>query len=91
MLEQKATVPELRKILGEIYNSDRAGRVNMKDFSDEEIMTMAENLKEGVPMATPVFDGAAEKEIKHLLELAQLPASGQTRERAEIPKARQWV
>jgi DNA-directed RNA polymerase subunit beta len=39
---------------------------------------MAQNLKQGVPMATPVFDGADEKEIKHLLEIAQLPQSGQT-------------
>jgi DNA-directed RNA polymerase subunit beta len=78
MLEQKAKVPDIRKYLDQIYNSDRAGRVNMKDFSDEEIMIMAENLRAGVPMATPVFDGAAEKEIKHLLELADLPASGQT-------------
>jgi DNA-directed RNA polymerase subunit beta len=50
----------------------------MAEFSDEEILTMAGNLKEGVPMATPVFDGANEKEIKHLLHLAQLPESGQT-------------
>ena len=78
MLEQKAEVTALRKFLGEIYNSDRAGRVNMEEFSEEEIMTMAENLRRGVPMATPVFDGANEKEIKHLLKLAQLPESGQT-------------
>ena len=78
MLEQKAEVTAMRKFLGEIYNSDRAGRVNMDDFSDEEIMIMARNLERGVPMATPVFDGANEKEIKHLLKLAQLPESGQT-------------
>jgi DNA-directed RNA polymerase subunit beta len=78
MLEQKAKVSEIRNFLGEIYNSDRPGRVNMKSFSEEEIMIMAENLKRGVPMATPVFDGANEKEIKHLLKLAQLPESGQT-------------
>ena len=62
MLEQKAEVTALRKFLGEIYNSDRAGRVNMEEFSEEEIMTMAENLRRGVPMATPVFDGASEAE-----------------------------
>ncbi len=78
MLENKSTVPAMRKFLGEIYNSDRKGRVDMKGFSEEEILTMAENLKAGVPMATPVFDGADEKEIKHLLNLAQLPESGQT-------------
>jgi DNA-directed RNA polymerase subunit beta len=78
MLNGKNKVPAIRKYLGEIYNSDRKGRVDMTEFSDEEIMTMAGNLKEGVPMATPVFDGADEKEIKHLLQLAQLPESGQT-------------
>jgi DNA-directed RNA polymerase subunit beta len=50
----------------------------MAEFSDEEVLTMAQNLEQGVPMATPVFDGASEKEIKQLLELAQLPQSGQT-------------
>jgi DNA-directed RNA polymerase subunit beta len=78
MIERKARVPEIRKYLNEIYNSDRKGRVNMKEFSDEEIMVMAGNLETGVPMATPVFDGADEREIKHLLELAHLPKSGQT-------------
>jgi DNA-directed RNA polymerase subunit beta len=77
MLEAQAGVPELRKFLGQIYNSDRDGRVDMKEFSDEEIMTMADNLRGGVPMATPVFDGAAESEIKQLLKLANLPESGQ--------------
>jgi DNA-directed RNA polymerase subunit beta len=77
MLENKAKTTEIRKYLGQIYNSDRKGRVEINDFSDEEIMTMAENLEAGVPMATPVFDGADEKEIKHLLDLARLPESGQ--------------
>ena len=77
MLERKAKTTEIRKYLDKIYNSDRKGRVNVAEFSDEEIMTMAGNLKAGVPMATPVFDGADEKEIKHLLELAELPKSGQ--------------
>jgi DNA-directed RNA polymerase subunit beta len=78
MLEQKSSVPAIRKYLDKIYNSDRKGRVKMSDFSDEEIIVMAENLRQGVPMATPVFDGATEQEIKHLLELAELPQSGQT-------------
>ncbi len=78
MLEHNANVTKIRKFLSEIYNSDRKGRVDMNGFSDEEVMTMAHNLKQGVPMATPVFDGANENEIKHLLKLAQLPQSGQT-------------
>ena len=77
MLEQKAKTTDIRKYLGQIYNSDRKGRVDVDEFSDEEIMTMATNLEAGVPMATPVFDGADEKEIKHLLDLAGLPKSGQ--------------
>jgi DNA-directed RNA polymerase subunit beta len=79
MLEEKNAVPTIRKFLDQVYNSDRKDRVNMVEFSDEEIITMANNLKAGVPMATPVFDGASEAEIKHLLKLANLPESGQTK------------
>ena len=78
MLEQKVKITQIREFLDEIYNSDRKDRVDLSEFSDEEVLTLAHNLEEGVPMATPVFDGANEKEIKHLLELAHLPQSGQT-------------
>jgi DNA-directed RNA polymerase subunit beta len=78
MVDEKAKTDDVRKFLGEIYNSDQEGRVNMNSFSAGEIWTMADNLSAGVPMATPVFDGAPEVEIKRLLELADLPASGQT-------------
>jgi DNA-directed RNA polymerase subunit beta len=78
MLEQKAKTDDVRKFLSDIYNSDQSGRVNMNSFSAGEIKEMAHNLKQGVPMATPVFDGAPESEIKRLLELAELPTSGQT-------------
>ncbi|MDZ4729431.1 MAG: DNA-directed RNA polymerase subunit beta [Xanthomonadales bacterium] len=78
MLEAKNAVPTLRKFLDQVYNSDRKGRVDMAEFSDEEVLIMANNLKGGVPMATPVFDGASEAEIKQLLSLANLPESGQT-------------
>jgi DNA-directed RNA polymerase subunit beta len=78
MIKENAKTEEVRKFLGDIYNSDQAGRVNMNSFSVGEIKEMANNLKEGVPMATPVFDGAPETEIKRLLELANLPSSGQT-------------
>jgi len=47
-------------------------------MSDAEVIELASNLKKGVPMATPVFDGASEEEIKNLLTLADLPTSGQT-------------
>jgi DNA-directed RNA polymerase subunit beta len=78
MLDQNAKTEEVREFLGKVYNSDQAGRVNMNSFSAGEIKEMAHNLKGGVPMATPVFDGAPEPEIKRLLELANLPATGQT-------------
>ena len=81
MLEAQQKVAELRKFLDEIYNHDRTTheeRVDLKQFSDEELLTLAKNLTDGVPMATPVFDGAAETEIKKMLELAELPLSGQT-------------
>lgn len=78
MLDENAKTEELRGFLDKIYNSDQTGRVNMNDFSAEEIKVMAKNLSGGVPMATPVFDGAPETEIKKLLDLAQLPETGQT-------------
>jgi DNA-directed RNA polymerase subunit beta len=78
MLDSHRETGKVRDFLGSVYNSDQTDRVDMDGFSDDEVMTMAENLREGVPMATPVFDGANETEIKHLLKLAGLPESGQT-------------
>ncbi|SMR84137.1 MULTISPECIES: DNA-directed RNA polymerase subunit beta [Stenotrophomonas] len=81
MLEAQAAVADLRKFLDDIYNHDDtnvANRVDLSQFSDEELLRLARNLFDGVPMATPVFDGATEAEIKRMLELADLPSSGQT-------------
>ncbi|KAF1689306.1 DNA-directed RNA polymerase subunit beta [Pseudoxanthomonas taiwanensis] len=81
MLDAKANVAELRQFLDKIYNHDRklmGERVDLSQFSDEELLNMARNLTDGVPMATPVFDGASEEEIKYMLDLAGLPSSGQT-------------
>jgi DNA-directed RNA polymerase subunit beta len=81
MLQAQASVMELRKFLDEVYNHDNTlaeQRVELSQFSDDELLTLARNLVDGVPMATPVFDGAAESEIKRMLELADLPTSGQT-------------
>ncbi|MDJ0881221.1 MAG: DNA-directed RNA polymerase subunit beta [Gammaproteobacteria bacterium] len=77
MLDQQKKAKELRDFLGKVYNS-RAEKLDLKQFNDDEIMEMCDNLRKGVPMATPVFDGAEEEEIKHMLELADLPDSGQT-------------
>ena len=79
MLRQQKAVADLRKFLDKVYN--KVGKstqdVNLEEFSDEEVINLARNLTGGVPMASPVFDGAAEEELKDLLDLAGLPRSGQ--------------
>jgi len=77
MLDDKAPVADIRKFLNEIYNHD-SNSVDLKSFSDTELLDMAHNLRKGVPMATPVFDGANEEEIHRMLELGGMPKSGQT-------------
>ncbi|MDD2224011.1 MAG: DNA-directed RNA polymerase subunit beta [Pseudomonas sp.] len=80
MLEEQRKVIELRGFLHQIYNEIGGAdedRVDLDSLSDEEILELAENLRGGVPMATPVFDGASELEIKAMLKLADLPESGQ--------------
>ncbi len=80
MLEAQAKLADLRKFLDDIYNHDEkfhGQRVDLTQFSDAELLNLAHNLIDGVPMATPVFDGAAEHEIKRMLELAELPVNGQ--------------
>jgi DNA-directed RNA polymerase subunit beta len=78
MLEAQQAVIELRKFLTQVYNETGGQKEDIKSMSDAEIIELASNLKKGVPMATPVFDGASEEEIKNLLKLADLPTSGQT-------------
>ena len=76
MLEQKAEVAEMRKFLDKVYNA--SGKPEKLDsLSDREIIELAKNLKAGVPLATPVFDGASEEEIRQMLKLAELPEDGQ--------------
>ena len=73
---REQSLGEIRKMLERIY----AGASEDKDLSkltDDEVIQLATNLKEGVPFATPVFDGAAESEINAMLEMAGLPNSGQ--------------
>jgi len=78
LLKQQAKVTELRKMLGAIYNKSGGRTEALDSMNDKEIVELATNLQGGVPIATPVFDGASEKEITNLLELADLPVSGQT-------------
>ena len=79
MLDANGNATELRKFLDQIYNQDEGKSVELKQFSDDEIMNLSRNLQNGVPMATPVFDGANEAEIKRMLNLADLPEDGQMR------------
>ncbi|MCE5360126.1 DNA-directed RNA polymerase subunit beta [Candidatus Igneacidithiobacillus taiwanensis] len=76
MLDQQRSVAEIRAFLKEIYN--RSGkREDIDSLSDDEVVVLATNLRKGVPVATPVFDGASEDDIRDMLELAGLPRSGQ--------------
>lgn len=75
--ESKAKVKAIREYLDKIYNCS-GRKENLNSFSDAEILEMAHNLVSGVPMATPVFDGADEEDIRAMLRLADLPEDGQT-------------
>ncbi|MEN8177353.1 MAG: DNA-directed RNA polymerase subunit beta [Pseudomonadota bacterium] len=76
MLEAQAEMAELRGFLNQVYNTSGKSE-DLDSMTDAEIVEMCGNLKGGVPMATPVFDGAHESEVKQMLELAGLPESGQ--------------
>lgn len=76
MLEAKSKVAEIRQFLDKIYNGS-GRKEDLNSFTDLEIMDMASNLIAGVPMATPVFDGASEEDIRAMLKLADLPEHGQ--------------
>ena len=77
LLDNKATMSKLRGYLDQVYNKSGGKTEDLKSLSDDEILELSHNLRNGVPTATPVFDGATEEEIKSLLELAGLPRSGQ--------------
>jgi DNA-directed RNA polymerase subunit beta len=77
MLEAQAAIVDIRKFLDEIYNDTGGQKENIDSLTDKEVVNLAKNLSKGVPIATPVFDGASEEEIKKLLALADLPLSGQ--------------
>ena len=77
MLRQQANISDLRKYLDKIYNASGKSE-DIASLSDAEVVELAQNLRNGVPFATPVFDGADESEIKQMLALADLPLNGQT-------------
>ncbi|MFC1888149.1 DNA-directed RNA polymerase subunit beta [Thermodesulfobacteriota bacterium] len=77
LLEKNSPANQIKKKLKEIYPSRRLHR-HLDKLDDEALIHLAEGLKGGVPIATPVFDGASEDEIRDMLSLADLPVVGQT-------------
>jgi len=77
MIEAQKKIVEIRKFLNKIYNAS-GKKEDINSLSDDEVMVLAKNLCRGVPMATPVFDGADEAEIKTMLKMCDLPEHGQT-------------
>ena len=78
MLKEQQKLAKFREFLQKVYSlGDTRQKVDIASFSDEEVYTLIDNLRNGLPIATPVFDGASEDGIKELLSLADLPTSGQ--------------
>jgi DNA-directed RNA polymerase subunit beta len=77
MIDAQRKVEELKTFLRKIYNNS-SEKLKLKELSDDDVWQLCQNLRNGVPMATPVFDGAEEEEIKNMLALAELPETGQT-------------
>ena len=78
MLDAKAPLSDVRDFMKKIYSYTGQEQVNIDNYSDEELVAVVNNLRSGVPVATPVFDGASEEQIKGLLELAGFSRTGQT-------------
>ena len=78
MLKAQESVTKIRQLLDAIYNKSGGRIEDLKSFNDEEIIELAGNLTDGVPTATPAFDGATEEEIKGFLRLADLSDTGQS-------------
>jgi DNA-directed RNA polymerase subunit beta len=77
MIDAQRKVEDVKAFLRKIYNN-RSEKLDLKELSDDDVWQLCRNLRRGVPMATPVFDGADEEEIKNMLALAELPETGQT-------------
>ncbi|MEZ5510279.1 MAG: DNA-directed RNA polymerase subunit beta [Gammaproteobacteria bacterium] len=77
MLKQQQEAAKIREFLEKVYNTIGERAEDLAGFSDGDVLELAENLKRGVPMATPVFDGAKESEIREMLALGGQPESGQ--------------
>ncbi|MCD9516032.1 DNA-directed RNA polymerase subunit beta [Photobacterium carnosum] len=78
MLKEQQELHKFRNFLQRVYNlGDTRQKVDIAELSDDEVRTLVQNLRNGLPIATPVFDGCPESSIKELLQLGDLPTSGQ--------------
>ena len=77
LIQAQAKAEELRKFLDQVYNRNAAIKEDLDSLTNQEILNLANNLRGGLPIATPVFDGAKEEEIKDLLKFSGTDASGQ--------------
>ncbi|OBU14449.1 DNA-directed RNA polymerase subunit beta [Photobacterium aquimaris] len=78
MLKEQQELHKFRNFLQRVYNlGDTRQKVDIAELSDDEVRTLVQNLRKGLPIATPVFDGCPESSIKELLQLGDLPSSGQ--------------
>ena len=77
MIKEQKNAAELKKFLEDLYNQKTHNKEDINSLSNSEIQELAENLRNGVPIASPVFDGASEEEVKQMLANAKLPSSGQ--------------
>jgi len=79
ILLQQKKISKLRDFIQKTYElgDNIQQKIDINTFSDKEILDLANNLKQGLPISSPVFDGAKEDEIKKMLKLAKLPTSGQ--------------
>ncbi|MCV2528227.1 MAG: DNA-directed RNA polymerase subunit beta [Candidatus Lightella neohaematopini] len=79
MLKQNANILEIKNFIQQVYDvgNNIRQKVDLDNLSNDDIVKLAKNLKNGIPIATPVFDGAKEEEIKQLLKLANISTSGQ--------------
>ena len=71
-------IEQIKEKLKEIYGKRIIMNNVISKLSKKEIAELVENLSNGVPISTPVFDGASTKDINNMLDLAKLPNSGQT-------------
>jgi DNA-directed RNA polymerase subunit beta len=77
MLQEQRQAAELRDFLDKIYNKVGGEQESLNDLTDDEVYKLSHNLRGGVPLATPAFDGAEETQIKQLLKLADYSETGQ--------------